>query len=56
MHADLSCGMPQYQIEIVKYDYVKLLVNLCSNGKTGGVYLDAEIRYGLQSLLYYLCQ
>lgn len=34
---DLPCGAPNYQLEIIKYDYVKLTVDLASNGKVGGV-------------------
>ena len=53
---DLPCGMPNYQIEIIKYDYVKLTVELVANGKVGGVSALVKVRYGFRSLLYYLCQ
>ena len=48
--------MPNYQLEIIKYDYVKLIVELDANVKVGGVWVNVKVRYGVRSLLYYLCQ
>ena len=56
LRMDLSCGMPDYQLEILKYDYVKLIVELGTNGKAGGIWVNVKVRYGARSLLYYLCQ
>ena len=53
---DLPCGMPSHQIEIIKYDYVKLTVELVANGKVGGVSALVKVKYSFGSLLYYLCQ
>lgn len=57
IRADLPCGMPNYQVEITKYDYVKITVDLGYNGKVGGLSLvNTKINYGIKSFLYYLCQ
>lgn len=54
---DLPCGMPNYQIEIVKYDYVKIVAELGINGKEGGFELNnVKIKHGIRSFLYYLCK
>ncbi|RHQ88777.1 hypothetical protein [Clostridium sp. AF21-20LB] len=56
LRMDLPCGMPDYQLEIIKYDYVKLIVELGANGKVGGIWVNVKVRCGVRSLLYYLCQ
>ena len=40
----------------MKYDYVIYTAELASNGKVGGVSLvNEKNKYGIRSLLYYLC-
>ena len=42
--------MLSYQIDIVKYDYVKIVVDLGINGKEGGFELvNLKIKYGIIS-------
>lgn len=54
---DLPCGMPNYQVEVVKYDYVKIISELGYNGKVGGLTLvNLKVKFGIRSLLYYICQ
>lgn len=57
IRTNLPCGWPNYQIEITKYDYVKIVTELGNNGKVGGITLEnLKIRYGIRSFLYYLCK
>lgn len=57
IRTDLPCGAPCYQIQITKFDYVKIIAELGSNGKVGGVSLvNRKTKYGIRSFLYYLCE
>ena len=57
IRTDLPCGTPCYQIQITKFDYVKIIAELGSNGKVGGVSLvNCKTKYGIRSFLYYLCE
>lgn len=57
IRTDLPCGAPCYQIQITKFDYVKIIAELGSNGKVGGVSLvNCKTKYGIRSFLYYLCE
>lgn len=54
---DLPCGMPVYQVEVIKYDYVKIISELGYNGKIGGLSLvNLKVKYGIRSFLYYMCK
>lgn len=54
---DLPCGMPNYSIKIVQYDYVTMTAELGENGKVGGLCLNGrKIKRGLRGVLYDICK
>ena len=57
IRTDLPCGVPKFQLEIIRYDYVKVQVELGHNGKVGGVSLvNQKTKPSVKRWMYYLCQ
>lgn len=53
---DLAETLPLFQVEIIKYDYTKIILELAENGKVGGLADNKKVKWGLKSYLYYLCK
>jgi len=50
----LNCGMPSFSIEFQRFDFVKGILFLAENGKTGILSQNLVLKYTFKSYLYYL--